>query len=80
VKLPVNRFSAVLWIIAATYFVVYVGSYLMTLPVGQIEPRVLFGDVLRAVIAALVTASQPAAFGVLIELVDQIRKDRAVKL
>jgi hypothetical protein len=51
----------------------------MTLPVGQIAPGTLFVDVLRAVIGALLTASQPAAFAVLIQLIDQILRTLTTK-
>jgi hypothetical protein len=79
VKLSANRASAALWVIAAAYFVAAVGSYVMTLPVGQIDPGVLFVDVLRAVIGALLTASQPAAFAILIQLIDQILRTLTTK-
>ena len=72
-KKPINRFAVALWILAALFAVTDIGIYLLTLPVGYVAPLVLFGNVLGTAMRALLFASQPAALGIIIELIDQIR-------
>jgi hypothetical protein len=78
---PINKFAVALWVLAVIVFGSFVYSYFSVMQTLEqfAQPGVRFyslgGDLLSFVHSGLLPAMMLAAFGYLIELVDQIRWD-----
>lgn len=77
-KKPINKFAVALWVLAVLVLLAEAGQYgsiieAMKKFAGQESTQLVEGSLWRFLVSGVLSAAQLAAFGIVIELVDQIR-------
>jgi hypothetical protein len=77
-KKPVNRFAVGFWVLAVLVFLADAGQYISMIETmkkfaGQDNTYLVQGGLWRFLLSGILSTGQFAAFGVIIELIDQIR-------
>jgi hypothetical protein len=75
---PINKFATALWVLAVLVLLSGVGEYFLTFGMmkefsAHVSIYVIEGAVWKLLMSGLVSSAQLAGFGVIIELIDQIR-------